>query len=124
MKNFIMSLFGFKSVVKSSVSWNRCPLCNVLEGCSVGCPWCEACTKARMGEPVFVSFIADPIVRVIENWDLGVFRKDETLAPEQEVVVEWSEPVEPSFEDTWSAWDREVFDTLPDEEARKFSKIR
>jgi len=33
------------------------------------------------------------------------------------------ECVEPDYEDTWSAWDRKVFDSLPDEEAKKFSKI-
>jgi len=37
---------------------------------------------------------------------------------EEEKVIEC---VEPDHTDTWSTWDYKVFETLPDEEARKFS---
>lgn len=40
---------------------------------------------------------------------------------EEEKVIECKEP---SYEDTWSTWDYQVFETLPDEEARKFIKVR
>ena len=75
---------------------------------------CKVCGGKMLGDGFTEVFYCEFIERPLAEPDANpVYCKEEVI-----------ECVEPSFEDTWSTWDYKVFETLPEKEARRFSKIR